>query len=205
MADHSRLGRGLAALMGDVGEEAQVNDVSRKPRRAPIENLQANPRNPRRNFTEAELNELAASIKERGIIQPIVARTLRGPGESYEIIAGERRWRAWRRRGGSRSRSRCEGRRSRRCSRGPTSPRRARRPGWRWEGRCSAGRGRSTAASRRIRRCGAGVVAGMHRGSPAPAGKAALRQRFQLHPRAITAASDRAPATADPTRSSTQR
>jgi ParB family chromosome partitioning protein len=99
MADHSRLGRGLAALMGDVGEEAQVNDVTRKPRRAPIENLQANPRNPRRNFTEAELNELAASIKERGIIQPIVVRSLRGKDEQFEIIAGERRWRAAQRAG----------------------------------------------------------------------------------------------------------
>ncbi len=99
MADHSRLGRGLAALMGDVGEEAQVNDVTRKPRRAPIENLQANPRNPRRNFTEAELNELAASIKERGIIQPIVVRPLRGKDEQFEIIAGERRWRAAQRAG----------------------------------------------------------------------------------------------------------
>jgi len=99
MADHSRLGRGLAALMGDVGEEAQVNDVTRKPRRAPIENLQANPRNPRRNFTEAELNELAASIKERGIIQPIVVRPLRGKAEQFEIIAGERRWRAAQRAG----------------------------------------------------------------------------------------------------------
>src|SRR5512139_1763522 len=88
MADHSRLGRGLAALMGDVGEETQ-GDASRKPRRAPIENLTPNPRNPRRNFTEAELNELAASIKERGIIQPIVVRPVRGKDEHFEIIAGE--------------------------------------------------------------------------------------------------------------------
>src|SRR5258708_2686012 len=72
MADHSRLGRGLASLMGDVAEESPTApDASRKPRRAPIENLKANPRNPRKNFTDTELNELAASIKERGVIQPI--------------------------------------------------------------------------------------------------------------------------------------
>ncbi len=100
MADHSRLGRGLAALMGDVGDETTpLSDPSRKPRRAPIENLTANPRNPRRNFTDAELNELAASIKERGIIQPIVVRPLRSEPNVYEIIAGERRWRAAQRAG----------------------------------------------------------------------------------------------------------
>jgi ParB family transcriptional regulator, chromosome partitioning protein len=99
MADHSRLGRGLAALIGDVGEETQGGDASRKPRRAPIENLNPNPRNPRRNFSDAELDELAASIKERGIIQPIVVRPARGKEEHFEIIAGERRWRAAQRAG----------------------------------------------------------------------------------------------------------
>ncbi|HEY5166406.1 MAG TPA: ParB/RepB/Spo0J family partition protein [Pseudolabrys sp.] len=100
MADHSRLGRGLAALMGDVGEETMSpTDGSRKPRHAPIENLSANPRNPRRNFTDAELNELSASIKERGIIQPIVVRPSRAKDDQFEIIAGERRWRAAQRAG----------------------------------------------------------------------------------------------------------
>ena len=74
MADHSRLGRGLASLIGDVGEESSAPEPARRPRRAPIENLKANPRNPRRSFTEAELDELAESIRERGIIQPIVVR-----------------------------------------------------------------------------------------------------------------------------------
>ena len=97
MADHSRLGRGLAALIGDVGDETSVADSGRKPRRAPIENLQPNPRNPRRLFTDDELNELAASIRERGIIQPIVVRALKG--DNSEIIAGERRWRAAQRAG----------------------------------------------------------------------------------------------------------
>ncbi|MGA9083796.1 MAG: ParB/RepB/Spo0J family partition protein [Pseudolabrys sp.] len=97
MADHSRLGRGLAALIGDVGEETSIADSGRKPRRAPIENLRPNPRNPRRQFTDVELDELADSIRERGIIQPIVARALQG--DNFEIIAGERRWRAAQRAG----------------------------------------------------------------------------------------------------------
>jgi ParB family chromosome partitioning protein len=97
MADHSRLGRGLAALMGDVGDEASVTDSGRKPRRAPVENLRPNPRNPRRLFTDAELGELSDSIRERGIIQPIVVRALQG--DNFEIIAGERRWRAAQRAG----------------------------------------------------------------------------------------------------------
>jgi len=98
-AGKSRLGRGLAALMGDVGEETRTVEQGRNQRRAPIENLVANPRNPRRTFTEAELNELADSIKERGIIQPIVVRPVHGAADSYEIIAGERRWRAAQRAG----------------------------------------------------------------------------------------------------------
>ncbi|HET7192922.1 MAG TPA: ParB/RepB/Spo0J family partition protein [Pseudolabrys sp.] len=97
MADHSRLGRGLAALIGDVGDETSAVDSGRKPRRAAIENLRPNPRNPRRLFTDAELDELAESIRERGIIQPIVVRALEG--EKFEIIAGERRWRAAQRAG----------------------------------------------------------------------------------------------------------
>ncbi len=99
MADHSRLGRGLAALIGDVGDESAVAEQGRKSRRAPIESLKPNPRNPRRNFTEAELDELATSIAERGIIQPIVVRQLAGEKDGYEIVAGERRWRAAQRAG----------------------------------------------------------------------------------------------------------
>jgi ParB family chromosome partitioning protein len=99
MADHSRLGRGLASLMGDVGDETAQADGGRKPRRAPIENLRANPRNPRRAFTEIELNELTDSIRERGIIQPIVVRAVHGQPDNFEIIAGERRWRAAQRAG----------------------------------------------------------------------------------------------------------
>jgi ParB family chromosome partitioning protein len=98
-AGRSRLGRGLAALMGDVGLEPKTVEQGRNQRRVPIEFLRPNPRNPRRNFVETELDELAASMRERGIIQPIVVRPVRGATDSYEIIAGERRWRAAQRAG----------------------------------------------------------------------------------------------------------
>ncbi|MEI7805021.1 MAG: ParB/RepB/Spo0J family partition protein [Hyphomicrobiales bacterium] len=97
--ERSRLGRGLAALMGDVGEESASAERPRGQRRVPIELLRANPRNPRRTFAEAEIEELAASIRERGIIQPIIARAARGKPDQFEIIAGERRWRAAQRAG----------------------------------------------------------------------------------------------------------
>ena len=99
MAEHKRLGRGLAALIGDVGEESAPAEAPRRPRRAPIESLTPNPRNPRKAFTDSELDELAASIKERGVIQPIVVRAVPERSDAYEIIAGERRWRAAQRAG----------------------------------------------------------------------------------------------------------
>ncbi|TMI98810.1 MAG: ParB/RepB/Spo0J family partition protein [Alphaproteobacteria bacterium] len=99
MAEGSRLGRGLAALIGDVGDEAAVLERQRSQRRVPIEFVKPNPRNPRRAFAEVELEELAASIRERGIIQPILVRTVRGAIDQYEIVAGERRWRAAQRAG----------------------------------------------------------------------------------------------------------
>ncbi|HXY58607.1 MAG TPA: ParB/RepB/Spo0J family partition protein [Methylocystis sp.] len=89
-----RLGRGLAALIGDVSEMAPASERLRGQRRVPIEFLRPNPRNPRVNFREEDLADLAASIREKGIIQPIVVRTVRGVADAYEIIAGERRWRA---------------------------------------------------------------------------------------------------------------
>ncbi|HVY57632.1 MAG TPA: ParB/RepB/Spo0J family partition protein [Xanthobacteraceae bacterium] len=95
----SRLGRGLAALIGDVGSETAAVERIRSQRRVPVEFLRPNPRNPRRHFSEEELEELAASIRERGIIQPIVVRSVRGSSDNYEIIAGERRWRAAQRAG----------------------------------------------------------------------------------------------------------
>jgi ParB family transcriptional regulator, chromosome partitioning protein len=99
MAEGSRLGRGLAALIGDVGDEAAVLERQRSQRRVPIEFLKPNPRNPRRVFEDAELEELAASIRERGVIQPILVRAVRGAMDQYEIVAGERRWRASQRAG----------------------------------------------------------------------------------------------------------
>jgi ParB family chromosome partitioning protein len=89
-APRSRLGRGLASLIGDVGTEAA--DRGRGQRRVPIELINPNPHNPRRAFPDAELDELASSIRDRGIIQPIVVRPT--GRDSYEIVAGERRWRA---------------------------------------------------------------------------------------------------------------
>jgi ParB family transcriptional regulator, chromosome partitioning protein len=94
----SRLGRGLAALIGDMAAETPV-DRPRGQRRLPTAALRPNPRNPRRAFPNAELDELVASLRERGIIQPIVARPVQGAPDVYEIIAGERRWRAAQRAG----------------------------------------------------------------------------------------------------------
>lgn len=95
-----RLGRGLAALLGeakpiDSGEASPSAAI----KEAPIEFIRSNPRNPRQNFGEAELDELAASIRERGILQPIVVRPVSGAQDTYEIVAGERRWRAAQRAG----------------------------------------------------------------------------------------------------------
>jgi ParB family chromosome partitioning protein len=97
-AARSRLGRGLAALIGDVGTESSA-ERPRGQRRVATSSLRPNARNPRRIFSEAELDELTASLRERGMIQPIVARPVRGAPDAYEIIAGERRWRAAQRAG----------------------------------------------------------------------------------------------------------
>jgi len=97
-ADHRpRLGRGLAALIGDAGDEPTAGRGA--PRKAPIEFLRPNPRNPRKAFREDELDELAASIRERGVIQPVIVRPVPRVADAYEIIAGERRWRAAQRAG----------------------------------------------------------------------------------------------------------
>ncbi|HVT55018.1 MAG TPA: ParB/RepB/Spo0J family partition protein [Xanthobacteraceae bacterium] len=93
-ADRSRLGRGLAALIGDVGDESGALERARGARRVPIEFIRANPRNPRRKFAEEDLSDLTASVKEKGILQPILVRGVPGKSDQFEIIAGERRWRA---------------------------------------------------------------------------------------------------------------
>jgi len=103
MADEQarkRLGRGLAALIGELDATTPAGRPAetRADRKVPIEHIRANPANPRRSFGEAELAELAASIAEHGIVQPLLVRPVHGHGDlggaRFEIIAGERRWRA---------------------------------------------------------------------------------------------------------------
>ena len=91
-----RLGRGLAALIGEM-DQLPAADIGAVPsvnpdRLVPIEFVGRNPRNPRRYFDESELQDLASSIRQHGIVQPVVVRTT--ADSRYEIIAGERRWRA---------------------------------------------------------------------------------------------------------------
>jgi ParB family chromosome partitioning protein len=97
MEQHKRrLGRGLDALLGaypvEAEERAAPGGAGR--RMVPIHQIERNRRNPRREFNAEELAELAASLKQHGIVQPLVVRPLAGASERYEIIAGERRWRA---------------------------------------------------------------------------------------------------------------
>ncbi|CAO4133952.1 Chromosome-partitioning protein ParB [Methylorubrum extorquens] len=105
MADDTarpRLGRGLAALIGDFSDDAPeetARTAGHAQRKVAVEFLRPNPRNPRRRFSEPELDELAASIRQRGVIQPIVVRALSGVPGTFEIVAGERRWRAAQRAG----------------------------------------------------------------------------------------------------------
>ena len=90
-----RLGRGLAALIGDMHTETTAVDAAKNQRRVPIEFISANPNNPRKEFQEDELADLSNSIRERGIFQPVIVRPdPSGSADRFEIIAGERRWRA---------------------------------------------------------------------------------------------------------------
>ncbi|EET47373.1 ParB/RepB/Spo0J family partition protein [Thalassobium sp. R2A62] len=90
------LGRGLSALMADVAPNVdtdQNDSPAKSDLTVPIEAVFPNPDQPRRSFDDAALQELAESIREKGIIQPIVVRLAKKDGQ-YEIVAGERRWRA---------------------------------------------------------------------------------------------------------------
>lgn len=112
-AKQARLGRGLSALLGDYSGARNVVDSPDAPvgANAPsteddigssdiaIDRIIPNPKQPRRTFVEAELEELAESIRTKGVIQPILVRPDPANAEMFEIIAGERRWRAARRAG----------------------------------------------------------------------------------------------------------
>lgn len=95
-----RLGRGLAALIGDIDRPVEERKAPVPLERyVPIEFVSRNPRNPRRSFTEAELEDLAQSIREHGVVQPVVVRPSPLNPDQFELIAGERRWRASQRAG----------------------------------------------------------------------------------------------------------
>ncbi|SEC66447.1 ParB/RepB/Spo0J family partition protein [Rhodobacter sp. 24-YEA-8] len=85
------LGRGLSALMSDVNLRPESEGPRRADTRLPVEKLQPNPEQPRKDFDQAALEALADSLRQKGVIQPLVVRT---KGDHYEIVAGERRWRA---------------------------------------------------------------------------------------------------------------
>ena len=87
------LGRGLSSLMGEVSEE-QIDKVSSSETKIPISKLRPSPIQPRRIFEKASITELADSIKSKGLVQPILVRPSKSNPGDYEIIAGERRWRA---------------------------------------------------------------------------------------------------------------
>jgi ParB family transcriptional regulator, chromosome partitioning protein len=89
-----RLGRGLAALIGEIDQpvQSQSKPTVSADRTVPIEHVSRNPRNPRRSFDPADLEDLSRSIRQHGIVQPVMVR--RAGEDRYEIIAGERRWRA---------------------------------------------------------------------------------------------------------------
>lgn len=95
-----RLGRGLAALIGEVERPADlVASPFRSDLRIAIEAIRPNPRNPRRVFADSDLTDLAQSIREHGIVQPVIVRPVAGQSGHFEIVAGERRWRAAQRAG----------------------------------------------------------------------------------------------------------
>lgn len=90
------LGRGLSALMGEIpgGPEQPTADKPRADRSLPVEQIAPNPDQPRRSFDANALEELAASIREKGILQPLIVRPADSGATGYQIVAGERRWRA---------------------------------------------------------------------------------------------------------------
>ena len=97
--DRKSLGRGLSALLADVNLDEGVSSgqTAGKPAdslEVPIEKVHANPDQPRRTFVDKDLDDLTASITEKGVIQPLIVRVDPKDAGAYEIVAGERRWRA---------------------------------------------------------------------------------------------------------------
>jgi len=90
----SNLGRGLAALFGESTEAPAESEPPRAPKTLPLEHLHPNRYQPRRHFDATGISELADSIRENGILQPILVRPHQEKTGEYEIVAGERRWRA---------------------------------------------------------------------------------------------------------------
>jgi len=92
------LGRGLSALMSDVAIDNKPTQGgaarSNHEQSIPVEKIAPNPDQPRRDFPKQDLDDLASSIREKGVIQPLILRKLEGKSVTYEIVAGERRWRA---------------------------------------------------------------------------------------------------------------
>ena len=88
------LGRGLSSLMGDTKEISTQTETSNQETKISIANLKPSPSQPRRLFDKNSINELAESIKSKGLVQPILVRPSPTETGAYEIIAGERRWRA---------------------------------------------------------------------------------------------------------------
>ena len=92
------LGRGLSSLMGDLNNEPLTSNENSESQTieklVPVEKIYPNPNQPRKSFQEEKLIELANSIKTKGIVQPLIVRKKKGTKESFEIVAGERRWRA---------------------------------------------------------------------------------------------------------------
>lgn len=88
------LGRGLSALLGETSFEPEGMAGEYNPQTLPIEFLKANPNQVRKVFDDNIIEELAASIREKGVLQPLIVRPIEGQTNLYEIVAGERRWRA---------------------------------------------------------------------------------------------------------------
>ena len=88
------LGRGLSALLADVESEASADRTGRDADMIAIDRIHPNPDQPRRTFSEDDMADLTASIRDRGIIQPLIVRPDPTNKGGYQIVAGERRWRA---------------------------------------------------------------------------------------------------------------